>query len=125
MIEMRREQMEAFRQQAMANFEDRAVDHLRRKLAEPTEGISDEQLRQRVRSSVPRAKAYEFITEQQIIAFVDATYYLGEWFDTDPRYAEVVALLRDETIAADTRAGVLLGLAHEEHDRAKTAGITQ
>lgn len=113
-------QMDAFRRQAMANFEDRAVDHLRRKLADPTEGMSDDQLRQRVRSCVPRARTYGFTSERQIIAFVDATYYLGERFDTDPRYAEVVALIRDESIDPDTRAGTLLMLASEEYHGTKT-----
>jgi len=110
-LKIRPEQAEAFGRDAMTDFESRAVAHLRRKLPDLTEGLSDEQLRVRVKSCVPRAARYDLVTERQIICFVDTSYLLGEQFDTDPRHADVAEVLNRKDTDPDRRAGVIVGMA--------------
>lgn len=110
-FKIRREQTEAFRRQAEANFESRAIQHLRRDLTEQTVPFTDEQLRQRTRDCIRRAAVYELVTERQIMCFVDVTFLLGCDFDSNPEQAWTQKVLQDRKFSPADRANLLLATA--------------
>lgn len=111
MFKIRKEQEEIFRQQALREFEDKAVQHLRRDLSEQTASFSDDDLRLRVRQCIPRSSDYGLTTQKQIICFVDVSFLLGEQFDTDPSHAWAGELLKGQKLSATNRANLLLATA--------------
>lgn len=111
MLKIRKEQTEVFRQHAMADFEARAIQHLRRDLSEQTAPFSDDDLRRRVHESIPRAGEYGLTTQKQIMCFVDVSFLLGERFDTDPQYAWSGELLRSTKLSPGDKANLLLATA--------------
>ena len=110
-MRIRPEQIETMKSLAIANFEQRTIKHLRTYLAEQTCEQTDEQLRLRIRSCVPRAGEYGLKSQKEIISFVDCTYLVGERFDTDPRYPEFNEILNQQDSQPVERAGTALGMA--------------
>jgi hypothetical protein len=84
MFRLRQEQFQEFTNAALESFEIAVVKHLREMLPAWVRPFTDEAIRQRVRACIPRAGVYELTTQYQVLCFVDATYLLGENFDTDP-----------------------------------------
>src|SRR5262249_46867000 len=112
---IRREQTEAYRRCMLEDFENRAVQHLRQYLSELMVPFSDEALRQRVRTCVPRARAHGLATERQIMGFVNPSYLLGEWFDRDPALSWTRDVLNSTRLNADDRAELLEWTAWQIH----------
>ena len=109
MMIIRPDQMAAFEQDALAKFETRALAHLRGPLADITAGQSDEALRSRVRSSILHARRYGLTTEQEVIALLDASFFLGdEAFDANPAHHWAAELLADERYTPREKAALLL-----------------
>jgi hypothetical protein len=117
MIAIRSDQMNAFEKEAMDKFVARAIAHLRRSLAELTKGQSDEALGLRVRSSVERARSYGLTTEQEVIAFLDTSFLLGdESFDSNPAHAWAAELLIDDEYTPREKAALLLDSSFDIYD---------
>src|SRR5262245_36652693 len=115
MFKISKEQTEAYRPAMVRSFEERVVEHLRRHLAGPTTGATDEELRQRVRSCVPRARAYGLTTQREILCFVDVTYLLGERFDTNPKHNWAPTILRSDKLTSEERAKLTMAVAWSVH----------
>lgn len=114
-MKIRTEQTEVFRQIAMADFERRAVKHLRTQLAKQTASSTDDDLLARVRECIPRAGAYGLASEKEVMSFVDASYLLECDFDSGDRYPEIEQTLADALLNPADKAGRLLGLAWRIH----------
>jgi hypothetical protein len=111
MLKLRPEQVQAFTDSAWNRFETGAIRHLRQIFPTAVASQSDSQIRQRVRDCVPRAGRYGLTTEYQVLCFVDATYLLGESFDSNPDDARLGALLTDGILLPHDRANALLKIA--------------
>lgn len=111
MFQIRDDHMNAFRETARENFEDRAIAHARAELPRQTASLSDDDLRQRVRSAVDRGRQYGFTTERDVICFFDTGLILGESFDSDPRNDWTLEILRDPELSAAERSQLLLTAA--------------
>jgi hypothetical protein len=111
MFELREDHLTAFRNTAAANFEDRAVAHLRKELPDQTAGLTDDDLRRRIRSSMNRGRQYGLTSERQLMRFVDADFLLGDSFEVDPQQSWSAAILRDPDYSADERSALLLAAA--------------
>ena len=120
MFQLRDEHEKSFHDLALSSFVERAVSHLRKELSEVCSGFSDDQLRTRIRECIPRAAGYELTTEQQTVAFVDATFFAGEHFDSNPQCSWAPPLLREVNRAGDARAEMILAYA-EMHYRQTSA----
>jgi hypothetical protein len=107
MFIIRKEQIDAFRDHLWSDFENRAILHLREFVTEATAGITDDELRHRVRACALRAKMYGLTTERQIMDFVDASFFLSERFDEEPEHSWSVEVLLAEKLSADVRSGFL------------------
>jgi hypothetical protein len=113
---IRRSQLTALEQEVIANFEARAVAHLRESLTDITAGRTDAELLSRIRSTIVRARRYWLTSEQETIAFLDASFFLGgDDFDADPRHSWAAALLNDERYTPREKAALLLDRAFDFH----------
>lgn len=121
-LKVRDEQYAALQDQAKLRFEDRVVRHLRTHLAEPTQNYTDDELRERIRVSQPRAAQYGLISERHIVSFVDATFLIGEQFDSDPKHSDVRDVLTSKDLDGNTKAGFLVGIAYGRRYRGAVQG---
>jgi hypothetical protein len=111
MLQIDQRQMEGFQASARQSFEDRGVVHIRSKAPVESTQYSDDALRERIRLCMRRCRAYGLITEAQVMAFVDTSFFLGEWFDLDPAQAWTKEVLQDPELQPNQKAGVLVGFA--------------
>lgn len=111
MFQLRDEHIRAFQSVAVDNFEERAVRHLRKHLPDRTSQLTDDDLRRRVHRGMDRAKTYGFATEREIMCFVDTSFLLGEYFDTETSWTWKI--LGDASSSPDERAHRLLGKAEK------------
>jgi hypothetical protein len=86
-------------------------------LAALTQGHGDDEVRRRVCESIPRAKKYGLMSEQQVMRFVDATFLLGEHFENEPGYEWAAEILHNENLGADEKSRLLLAIAIENYNR--------
>jgi hypothetical protein len=100
--------MHAFEGLSLDNFVERGLLHLREYLPNQTKACSDDQLRQRIRSCVERARPYGLTSERQVMVFTDSTFLLGEYFDTDQRRRWPSVLLNNRNLAGDSKATWLI-----------------
>lgn len=107
MFQLRDAHREAFEKTAYEAFEDAVVRQLRDLFADRVRAATDDDIRARVRACIPRARAYGLATQYQVMCFIDATYLLGEQFDTDPRYPTLRELLASP-LGGEDKAGCLL-----------------
>ncbi len=108
MLKITEAQVEAFRARAIAEFEARALHHLRREHPDAAGSLSDKELLGRIRACRARAIAYGLPTQRQLMCFVYTTFRLGEHFDREPAHEWVLALLRGSGAEAVDRAVRLL-----------------
>jgi hypothetical protein len=111
MLKIRDEHMQAFQAQTMSGFEERGVRHLRTHLPEQTAPFSDNDLRVRIQTGGARARTYGFLSERQIMSFVDTSFLIGPDFDHDRRYPWAQEILLNRALPPNRRAGTLLGNA--------------
>jgi hypothetical protein len=110
------DQIAALEHEARAKFEAKALAHLRGPLAELTAGQTDEALLAKIRSSVLRARRYGLTSEQEAIAFLDASLFLGdEAFDANPAHSWAAELLADKRYTPREKAALLLDRAFDIH----------
>jgi hypothetical protein len=101
MFQIRDAHLDAFAEAAYEAFEDGVLRRLRDVFAEKVCDFTDEDIRNRIRACVPRARSYGLTTQYQVMCFVDTTYLLGEDFDFDPRYSWSRELLASPLPAAE------------------------
>jgi hypothetical protein len=117
MFQLSENHLDAFRGIARGVFETRGVAHLSRRLPKQTAPYDDEQLRERIRSCIPRANRYNLTTQREVMAFVDTTYLSHEHFDTDPSCHWAQAVLGDREVAPDLKANLLVSFAYRSSVR--------
>lgn len=115
MIIIRHEQYAKFEEEAWKDFLRRAVEHLRQDMSDYTTGLSDEQLKERIESSVELAGKYGLLSEQDVVCFLDAGLLLNdERFADNPKYAPLQTILQDEELTPDEPAEQILTLAFQQ-----------
>jgi hypothetical protein len=98
MLRIRPQQMQAFAQATMANFETRMVAHLWQLAPQHCNAVGEEGLRQVVRTGFERAHSYGLTNRGPVRFYLDLMIMLGSDFDTDPQYPWAAALLKDAAI---------------------------
>jgi len=110
-FKIQKEQVAVLKGQALEGFLKQAVLHLRRDLTDLTATYSDNELRQRIKTRMERARAYGLSNKREIMCFVDVSFLLGERFDSDPAHAWVPLLLHSPKLSSGDRANLLLATA--------------
>ena len=81
MFRIRKEQKAAFREDAIHDFENRMVAHVRRCLVEHWETLGDDALREVIRMGTERADGFGIVAERDVCKFVDLMLVFGTDFD--------------------------------------------
>jgi hypothetical protein len=116
MLVIRSEQKKIFEEYAFIAFSKQAIEHLRTELPELTTGLSDEALLDSVRLCIPIAASYGLNSWTEVMAFVDASYLLGdERFDLDPDYWWASEILNNSYFNSTEKAIQLLDSAFAEN----------
>ncbi len=101
MLVIRAEQMEVFRQAALASFENEMVAHSQEFAPKLSQVIGEEQLRLAVRGAIARAGNYGFTNRGPIRLFIELIFLFGSAFDNDPQYPWAASILRDSAPQMD------------------------
>lgn len=110
-MKLRTEQEALLRNHARAAFESKALAHLRQHLADRVKGATDAQLIERIRACEKRAASYGLVSPRQVVCFLDASFLLGEYFDTNPTFAWAKKTLASTQLSPSDRASLLLATA--------------
>jgi hypothetical protein len=111
MFTIRDEQLQAFKASTLEDFEDRAVLFLREDFPGGAARFRDDELRIRVRESIPRAEIFGLESEYAVMCFVQLLLLLGDDFETNPKWEVIVEGLQDESVDANDRATLALTFA--------------
>jgi hypothetical protein len=98
MLEIREEQLTAFEQAALKNFEDQMVEHLKEFTPQHCEVIGEAGVRHVIRLGMARSKKKYGLTNQGPVRFyIELMFMFGSDFDTDPLLPWVAEILNDTT----------------------------
>jgi hypothetical protein len=98
MLTIRKEQMQAFRQAALQNFEDEMVAHLKEFTPHHAASLGEAGLRNVIRFGMGRAGRYGFTCRGPLRFYIELVFSLGSEFDTDPQYPWAAVVLTDPGI---------------------------
>lgn len=96
MLIIRNEQLDAFVQASIRQFERRVLEHLRKFWPVRCARMGEEQVLSSIRQAVKRARAHGLEREIDIASYIDLVYLLGHDFDTNPETPYVGEILRSE-----------------------------
>ena len=92
MFKVRREQMVAYREAALRDFEDQVVAHVGRCFPEELAALGEDGTRLVIRSGIERAGGYGIVAERDVCKFIDLMLVLGTTFDREHAWAgEILA----------------------------------
>ncbi len=115
MFTIREGHLEPFARQAMSRFEARALKHLRDDLPGPTTAMTDDQLRQVIRTGLGQARSHGLLSEREAVGFIDAVVLLGPGFEDAPENGWARQILKDRKLSPDEKARWLAMTAAEQH----------
>ena len=109
---IRDQQMDAFRRDRERQFENRALDHLRRNLPRNTTAqLGEDALRSSIRKAITKGRVYEITEEYDFLRYLNLMHALGSEFDTDPRYPWAAGILNNEKLTARRKLDMLTARA--------------
>jgi hypothetical protein len=91
---IRQEQMDAFRQSALQQFEDEMLDHLREFAPKHWNVMGELDGRRVIRTGIERAEKYGFTNRGPVRFYIELMLMFGSYFDTDPQYPWASSILR-------------------------------
>jgi hypothetical protein len=98
MLIIREEQMKAFEDVALRNFENEMVEHIQQFAPQQSEIIGEPGVRKVVKLGIDRAGNYDFTNKGPVRFYLELMFMLGSDFDTDPQYPWVAEILNDQNI---------------------------
>ncbi len=111
MFKVRREQMDAYREAALRDFEDRVVRHVGRCLPDRLATMGEGAVREVIRLGIQRAEGYGIVAERHVCKFIDLMLVFGVSFDEDRGWAQEILAAKGDP---STRMRRLFGRALEE-----------
>jgi len=111
---IRQEQTEAFRQHHLQKFEDQMVVHLQKFAPRHWQVIGEPTGREVIRLGIEQAKKYGFTNRGPVRFYLELMFMFGSYFDADPQYPWVRAVLCDpEPVDQMVRADRLFDAMNE------------
>jgi len=89
-FKVRREQMDAYREAALRDFEHRVVQHVERCLPDRLATMGEDGVRRVIRSGIDRAATHRITAEQDVCRFIDMMLVFGAEFDQEQPWAREV-----------------------------------
>lgn len=124
MFKIRQEQMEAFSQAGVKNFEDRMVVHLNKFFPEQCQALGEPKTREAIQYGIQQGASYGFVAERNVCKYIDLMFTFGRDFDKDAKLPWTTAVLDDESLKNPTVKMERLHNAAMEHLR-QIAGIAR
>lgn len=126
MLRIKGEQMAVFSEEAVKDFENRMIVHLRKFLPAHVEPLGDAQIGEFIRRGIERAASHGIVNERGVCSYVDGMFVFGRDFDTDPNLSWASAILGDRSLKGPTKAARLFDamLKHLSAAPGITAGKT-
>jgi hypothetical protein len=133
MLQLRKEQMEAFYSATGGHFEDELVAHLYRFTPHQASALGDDGLMRVVDYGLERADNHGFTLRGPARCYLETMFLLGSDFDTDPQYPWAFAILSDpehpdqveraDALHASVGAYLAAAAPPEARDRAMHAAL--
>ncbi|MGR8931674.1 MAG: hypothetical protein ACU836_13615 [Gammaproteobacteria bacterium] len=86
MLVVRQDQMEHFRQLALASFEQEMITHSQSFAPELCAVLSNEQLSLAIHSAIANAREHGFTNRGPVRLYIEMIFLFGSGFDSDPQY---------------------------------------
>lgn len=114
-MRVHRDQMTAFSEDLVRDFEDRMIQHLGALFPSFVADLRDDELRALIQLGIRRARRHGIIAERGVCIYVTVMFAFGRDFESDPACAWAVEILRDPLTFADPegRAHRLFETAHD------------
>ncbi len=103
MLIIRKEQMEAFSQYMIEQFEESAQAYLRKAYAEQLKEKDDAWLRLIIKAGIKKARGHGFELESQVRRYIECMLLWGEDFDANPDAAWAAEILNDNSASKDEK----------------------
>ena len=113
MIQIRKDQMDAFSKVRYQDFERRMTQHLRKFFPDKMRQMAEDEVKAFIRRCMEKAKRYDLVSEQSVAYFSHLPMLLGEDFERSRRYRFAIAVLRAPAGAPEERVKVAMLLAHQ------------
>jgi hypothetical protein len=109
--------MQVMADQAMREFENRALQHLSTYFPDQCQALGEETTRGAIRYGLKRARSYGFEYEHEVGWYIDLMFMFGSEFDRDPKILWAADILNDpELFLPGMKVDALLEAACEhEH----------
>jgi len=101
---VRNEQMSAFSQYMVRQYESSVMAYLHATYPQYAQEKGASYLQSLIRSGIEKAAEYDIYVEDDVQSFIDCRIIFGEDFDTNPCFAWAAAILGDTSIAGDEKA---------------------
>ncbi|HUR44657.1 MAG TPA: hypothetical protein VMZ27_02185 [Candidatus Saccharimonadales bacterium] len=98
MFKFRKEHLDAFEAQAVAQFTARVLGHVKAVWAAETGELGDAAVLESVQSAIKRAGILGLSAEYDVVRFVDLTFILGKDFESNPLSAWTRPLIADRSM---------------------------
>jgi hypothetical protein len=89
-FKVRREQMEAYREAALRDFEGRVVEHVARCFPDRLATLGEDGLRRMIRAGVERAGVHGVVAARDVCKFIDLMLVFGVNFDREREWAREI-----------------------------------
>ena len=95
MLIIRKEHLGSFRAEALLDFEERMLEHLKRFSPRHFRVLTDDQVRAVIREGIARAACHRLTSERSIRYYVDVMFMVGSGFDADPLLPWAASILAE------------------------------
>ena len=120
---IRKEQMQAFREVAIKDFEDRTVVHLEKSFPEKSQELGESGVREAIRHGIKRAAIYKIKSKYGVEKYIEVMFMFGSDFDRDANLPWARRILSDRTLkGSKAKADHLYETAMKNVDRADIGG---
>ena len=98
MITIPRQLMDAFSRQALRDFENRMMDHLRKRFPRQSDQLGDASLRTMIQNGIVMAGRYAVTDQYDVRRYLEYMIVLSRDFDTDPGTSWAAAILHNHRL---------------------------
>lgn len=95
---IRKEQIQAFREVAIKDFEDRMVAHLEKTYPEKSQALGESGVREAIRHGIKRAAKYKIKSKYGVEKYIEVMFMFGSDFDVDAKLLWARQILNDRAL---------------------------
>ena len=103
MLKIRKEQMEAFKNDNLRKFADRMALHLKKFWPEECKSLGEKGVRDSIMTGIKNAEKYGIVIEYDVASYIDMMYALCFDFDTNPRTNWAGRILNNPNLPAHAK----------------------